>query len=286
MLQKNVIFLSILLLFFSCSTQKEISLKGVKMGIPYSVKIRNSNLQKEQIEQVIEECFALIDTTMNGWNPSSEISRWNASKDCSPTPISPALFEILQIADAAYTQSRGYFDPSLGKAIRRTKKLLKIGQLLSDMEISALYPSVGWDKVVLHDHSLQKLHPEVEIDLDGISKGYFCDICTQKIKELGASHVLVEWGGEVKVAGGPFRVLSGGNILHITNSALATSGYRYQLYPVKEGSSYTIYSHFLDPNTLKPIPIAQLPEEFTQKHPSCAMADALSTYNALTISSL
>ncbi|MCH9617519.1 MAG: FAD:protein FMN transferase [Chlamydiia bacterium] len=268
-----------LLIFTSCSKSKEVVLQDVRMGIPYKVIVRDASTKKEskEIQGIVDETFKLIDEKLNGWNKHSEIALWNQSKSTLPIKVSPTLLTIIKLCDQAHTLTDGAFDPSLGKLIHAWKMSLRIGKPLSKREIDQIAPSLGWDKVIIGDGTLQKSHPEIEIDLDGISKGYFCDLCIENLKQAGYLQALVEWGGEVKTAGGPFKVLSGTEIIHLTNSSIATSGPKYQIYPISQGSNTLIYSHFIDRKTMTPVQFNTNGDSQSVILESCALADALAT---------
>ena len=249
------------------------------MKIPYKIVIKEpvSKDNIDEIKHIVEESFQEIDSKLNGWNNSSEISLWNSSKSLEPIVVSSTLISILQICDTAYKMTEGAFDPTLGKITRAWKMSLRLGRLLSDKEVDEYAGACGWDKIVIGNNTLQKTHPDIALDLDGISKGYFCDICIEKLKNAGYQHILIEWGGEVKALGGPFNILTEGKITPITDTSIATSGPRYQLYPVSINGTMSIYSHFINPKTLRPFIIKNgyLPESFTTQ--SCALSDALAT---------
>lgn len=248
------------------------------MGIPFKVIVKNVKKEDHEIiAKAVDLCFEEIDTKLNGWNKNSEIALWNAQKSTKPIKISNSLHEIIEICDLAHEKTSGRFDPSLGKIIAKWKQVLKMGAFLSNTEIMRLAPSLGWDKISIYrDGYLQKHHKDVEIDLDGISKGYFCDICIKHLENKGFTRVLVEWGGEIKTLG-DFKVLIKGKIVPISNISVATSGYKYQIYPIDLDGTLSIYSHFIDPKTYKPIIVQGLEQEETIFHKSCALADALAT---------
>lgn len=278
--------LAILFLFVACSKDSHLTIEGAQMGIPYKVIIKDKLTKKQtkQVYDIIDNSFKVIDHTFNGWNSYSEISLWNNSKSTRPIKISARLFDLVKLCDKAHSMTNGAFDPSLGKLIHAWKMSLRIGKLLSDQEVQKIAPAVGWNKVIIGESTLQKTHPDLSLDLDGISKGYFCDLCIQRLKDAGYKNALVEWGGEIKTLDGPFKVLCGDKIINLTNSSIATSGTKFQLYPISIDSNTLIYSHFIDPNSLVPVLFDGKRDSTSVILESCALADALATSSFLTSS--
>ena len=273
-------FLLIILPFFLIScTEQETKIEGVEMGMKYKVLIRE-HVPAEKIpaiKKIIKHAFSEIDTKLNGWNPNSEISAWNRSTSTEKIPTSAVLLEVVNLADQVYKLSNGRFDPSFGRVIARWKQCLKLGLSLNSDEIRPLMACSGWDKIIIHSDGLQKTHPHVAIDFDGISKGFLCDLIKRELQTFGLKKFLVEWAGEIQTLGGPFRVLSGGEVILLTDLGIATSGSTYHFYPIKKGDKEICYSHFIDPRTFEPAPVLSLPCSKSIIDKSCAIADGLAT---------
>lgn len=273
------IFLLLAVFVSSCGKTKDTKIEGVEMGMAYKILIREkiSHQILTKIKKITKKTFDEVDITLNHWNKNSEISQWNNSRSTKPKEISPFLLEAIKIADQVHKLSDGKYDPSTGKVIHLWKMSLRMGKTLSEKELAPYKDSTGWDKVVIHKSSIQKMHPDLEIDLDGIAKGYFCDILTQRLREFGLKNFLVEWAGEIKVSGGPFNILSQGKIISLKDQAIATSGPCFQIYSVNK----TIYSHFIDPKTLRFIEIKDPSFSNSITSDSCAIADGLATASLL-----
>jgi thiamine biosynthesis lipoprotein len=269
------VFLLALLFLFSCEKKGDTLLSGVEMGMAYKIILRE-NISKQDLENVkkiVKETFAKVDQKLNHWNPHSEISIWNSSKSTKKIKISPFLLNAIKIADKIYSLTDGKYDPSIGKVIKLWKKALQLGYSIKEDELKKYKISTGWDKIIIFEDSIQKTHPDVEIDLDGITKGYFCDILTLKLKQMGLKKFLVEWAGEIKVCGGPFKILSGKEIILLNDKAVATSGPTFQIYPING----VVFSHFIDSKTLL---CKEIEDIFLSKsiiNESCAIADGLAT---------
>jgi FAD:protein FMN transferase len=268
-------FLLILIFCISCGRSPQTKIDGVAMGMRYMVlfKSKLSTTQQSQVIKTIEALLEEIDSTLNRWNKNSEISKWNHSSTTQPTKISPLLLKALLVSDQVHKMSSGLFDPTLGKAIHEWKMALRTGQLLGGNEVQSLKISTGWNKIKISGQTLQKTLPNIELDFDGITKGLFCDILTANLQKLGFKNFLVEWAGEIKISGGPFKILSGESILTLENTSIATSGPNYQLFNVHG----KLYSHFVSPETLLPIEIKDPKKNRHSINESCAIADGMAT---------
>lgn len=261
-------------LFFSCGTG-ETRIEGTKMGMNYSVlfKKKLNSSQKERARSFIEVTFQDINNHLNGWNKDSEVSLWNRSRSTAPIKVSQMLLQVALLSDKANRLTNGCFDPSLGKATRLWKMSLRLEQTLSNREVELLKECSGWDKILIHQDSLQKTNPDVELDFDGITKGFFCDYLGEKLSKAGFTNFLVEWGGEIKAIGGPFTVYNGRETLTLRDLSIATSGPTFQCY--RQGKAFA--SHFIDPGTHKPVIFTNPYTSKSFTHASCSIADALAT---------
>ena len=276
---KYLLLLLLSVAFTSCGKREDVKVEGVEMGMAYKVLIREkvSNDTLEKVKSITAKTFDEIDKKLNHWNKESEISLWNASKSVAPQKVSPFLLDTIKIADQVFSLSGGAYDPSLGRAIHLWKISLRMGKVLSPQEISICKECTGWDKVVIGDTTLQKTHPDLRIDLDGITKGYFCDILSKRLKDIGLKHFLIEWAGEVKATGGPFKVLAQETLIPLQDSAIATSGHLFQIYQVDND----LYSHFVDPVSLQCIKVQDISILKSITNESAAIADGLATASIL-----
>lgn len=76
----------------------------------------------------------------------------------------------------------------------------------------------------------------------------------------------------MKLTGGPFKILINGEIKTLSNTALATSGGRFQHTQIKDRT----YSHFIHPTTLRCITLKDVYTDCTSFHLSAALADGFS----------
>ena len=62
-------------------------------------------------------------------------------------------------------------------------------------------PLVGWEKLEILDDDLRKQHPELEVDLSSIAKGWAINKVVDKLVFQDYTNFLVEAGGELRAVG-------------------------------------------------------------------------------------
>jgi thiamine biosynthesis lipoprotein len=200
--------------------------------------------------------------------------------------LPPRFYAVLSHALAVAEQTGGAFDPTIGALV----DLWGFGAnppgetLPSDASIKTAKASVAWRKLTRHRDGKLRQPGGVQLDLNGIAKGYAVDEASALALRAGLTSHLMEIGGElcgagVKPDGEPWWVdveqppnsTAPRTIAALYNIAIATSG-DYRRSAIVEGK---IISHTLAPATGRPIEngVASV----TVFHQSCMQADAYST---------
>jgi len=133
--------------------------------------------------------------------------------------------------------------------------------------------------------AMRKARPDLHLDLCGIAKGFAVDRVAEYLEQNGASHYLVEIGGEMRVRGGsPYagawrigvekpvpgrRAIQ--RVVRLNDAAIATSG-DYRIFFESGGARYT---HIIDPRT--GLPVTHNLASVTVVAPTTMAADAWST---------
>lgn len=268
----NFLCIFFILLIASCYHSSKLSLfSGNKMTINYRILVGQSlnATQKSQIHHLIDETFEEINQIYNKWNPQSEISHLNQLKAGKRCLLSTQLYQFFQRLDQLVHLTEGRFDPTIEPLQKLWKSHLELGLIPDPLEIEALKPCLGWDKIHFKDQVFYKEDSRTQIDLGGIAKGYCVDLLVERLQQKGYANVFVDWGGEIRTSGmhpdhrlwniyishfkdsHPTHALA---YLSLDNQAIATSGDYYQQWTVNtpEGQTLT-YSHIFNPKTLQPI---------------------------------
>ncbi|MCP3730541.1 FAD:protein FMN transferase [Sphingomonas sp. MG17] len=257
---------------------------GATMGTSWSAAIVDP---PHGVERMIAATLDDIVGQMSHWQPSSQLSRFNAAAAGGWHRIAPEFAEVMTAALDIAARSGGAFDPAIGAAV----DLWGFGPpgprhgIPSDAEIAAALAASGHDAVEFDPLllRLRRTRP-ARLDLSGIAKGYAVDAVAAILRALGCRDFLVEIGGELTGAGIqpdgqpwwvdveappgiamlPLRVA-----LH--GLAIATSGdYR---------RTSAQGSHTIDPRTGRPS--ANGVASVSVLHASCMLADAWAS--ALTV---
>ena len=250
------------------SAHPTLSLTGQTMGTTYSIKIvaPPDTVQTDTLHALIELTLTSVNEHLSNWLPNSEVSRFNADTSLAPITLSPDLRQVLEESFKIYYLSSGKFDITVSPLV----DLWGFGpasaspQKPSDKAISQALERVGMERHLLfEDNALKKLHPNVNINLSAIAKGYGVDRVAEVLNRVGAINYLVEIGGELLAKGvnpqGEFwrigieKPTPAGRavqyILALDDLAMATSG-DYRNYVEREGKRY---SHIIEPVTGRPI---------------------------------
>jgi len=245
---------------------QQLVIQGEALGTTWMVKsVEPPNEDSEQLlRQIVETALGEVDQQMSTYRDDSELMAFNRATSLEGVGVSTALAAVVQEAIQIGEQSQGAFDVTIGPAVRAwgfgpdNRRVPP-----ADGWMEQLTSHLGQDKIRLDGDKLYKLHPEVEIDLSAIAKGYAVDLVVERLMSAGRQNLMAEVGGEIVARGqnprgetwrlgietptergrDVYRVVS----LH--NASMATSG-DYRNYYEVEGERM---SHLIDPRTLRPI---------------------------------
>ncbi|MBF0280168.1 MAG: FAD:protein FMN transferase [SAR324 cluster bacterium] len=245
---------------------REIFKKSVVlMGTVAEIQVVHDDAK--QAYEIIDRAFAeikRIETVMSRFNKNSDIGRANRLAFEDAVPVSPETAEILQHAFRWSRVTGGAFDPAIGKLseIWDIKNRSKPPQ---ENQIVHLANRFFYQHVHLTGDSaaprLKFTHPDVQLDLGGVAKGYAADQAIKVLTEAGLDQGLVNLGGDVAALGGkmqnpgwkigirdPGKPGTIAEVLELRNQAVATSG-NYEQYFIAESS---LYHHLIDPSLARP----------------------------------
>ncbi len=271
---------------------KELALTGKTMGTVYHVKVVTGPFTSaEKLQKKIDKRLAAINKSMSTYDPTSEISRFNAIQSTKET-FSPSedFLYVLKAAGEIYQMSEGAWDGTLDPLITLWGFGRKgvVDKIPEQEEIDAALAHVGFDRIKLDESgTMRKSDQAVTLDLASIAKGYGVDAISQLLKSEGKENYLVEIGGELyanghRKDGNPWRV--GINrpdrqaafddvykALDLTDRAMATSGDYRNFFQVED----RFFSHIIDPRTGWPEKSGVV--SATVVAANCTFADGLAT---------
>jgi len=269
-----------------------VTWSGGIMGTQYVVKIVDfpQGDSAVRLRRAVDERLAELEGLLSNYDPDSDVSRFNDTKDGQWMNLSGEIAEVAGESARIGELTGGAFDVTCSPLVslwgfgpgRRA-----LTRAPTDEQIAEAMAAAGVDRIEyrLDPPALRKTSPEVRIDLSGVAKGYAVDQIALMLRSAGIASFLVDIGGEVRAQGvnpegQPWRIgievpLPGVRSIHrvvnLADTALATSG-DYRNYFVQEGKRR---SHIIDPRTGRPI--EHRLTSVSVMHPSCARADALAT---------
>jgi thiamine biosynthesis lipoprotein len=264
---------------------------GPTMGTTYSVTVTHmpGGVTREALQAVIDDVLDDVNRHLSTYDPTSEISAFNALRSTEAVPVSARLRAVVALAQAVSTDTGGAFDITIGPQVRAWG--FGGGQgMTMPAQVQASGDSVpGGSRHGLewlgNGHLLRKTAPEVELDVNGIAPGYAVDQIAGRFDALGVRDYLIELGGEVRArgrspAGRAWRVavempLRGERkpytLVELDGMSASTSG-DYRDFRVVDGRRV---SHTIDPRT--GAPVANDLASVCVLDPSAARADAYAT---------
>ena len=240
------------------------------------VQIRASG-PRGRIQSAVDAAFATIERLhecLSYQNPDSELSALNRQRLFVAQPVHADIHTVLCAALHFARLSEGAFDPCVGYELERW------GVLPGH---DAPQPRAGsrrgsWRDIELLPDQHVCLHGRVRIDLGGIAKGYAVDQAVQALVSGGVSDVLVNAGGDLRVAGPrvqqialrhPLTPACSSESVTLRDAALATSAAYFSRRSHPQGE----VSALLDPLSRAPY---LGPGSISVRAASCMSADALS----------
>lgn len=269
-------------------------LSGYTMGTTYSVQVVDmpEAVTPDALAQRVGELLTQLDTGIfSTYAADSELSRFNRHPVDAPFNASPAMLEVLQLAQDIAELTDGAFDITVGPLVNLWGFGPEPGApaLVPEQSlIDAALAATGWYNLVL-DPDRGEIHKtrEIYVDLSGIAKGYAVDRLAAMLDGLGVQNYFLEVGGELKIKG-----RKPGGISWVP-AIEAPRGGAAQIYEIFYNRGETIgvagsgdyrnyfevdgvrYSHEIDPRTGRPVQ-HNLAAVYVID-PATARADALAT---------
>jgi FAD:protein FMN transferase len=263
-----------------------MKIEGKTMGTTYHITYFDE--KKRNFTASVDSLLALVNKSINTYDPESEVSRFNKGKTGFRFSL-PYLLPPIKTAQEVVRGSSGAFDPTVmplvyawGFGSKKDKPLPTKSQ------IDSIKSFIGFEKIQFNNDSLWKTDVRAQLDFGGIGQGYGADVITDFLKAKGIKNMLVELGGEGMACG--TNVQSGKpwelgildpNSTHdslffkayikLTDKSFTTSG-NYFNYRIVDGKKY---SHTIDPQTGYQAERAILSASIFAS--DCATADAWAT---------
>jgi thiamine biosynthesis lipoprotein len=267
--KKNILYTLILLVsvfavfLYRKNQTVAISIEGYTMGTTYHITYFDE--QRRNFKPTIDSLLGLVNKSINTYDSSSEVSKFNRSKYGIAVRL-PYLLPPLRVATEVFKSSQGAFDPTVMPLVNAwgfgPGKVFQ----MDSARVDSLKQFIGFEKVQLTQDSVMKLDARTQLDFGGIGQGYGADVITEFLKSKGITDMLVELGGEGMACGVNIDTGKSWKIgildpnstrekqffkayASLSNKSFTTSG-NYFNYKEIDGRKY---SHTIDPSTGYPV---------------------------------
>ncbi len=229
------------------------------MGTYFSIEV--DGLPAPAARRLMRRCFTeghRLESVFSRFDPNSELSRLNARAG-NPTEVSADMAELLRRSQRLSAATGGAFDVTIGSLTRlwRTSAGWPSPATIAAAEAGDIGERVRFD-----GERRLRLAPGVQLDFDGIAKGYAVDRCVALLRAGGVRRALLSLGESSQYAiGAPagagawpvaVRDLNGDcalGTLHLRDRALSVSsalGHQRRLGARRVG-------HIVDPRSGEPL---------------------------------
>lgn len=247
----------------------------------------SADLDTVAIINAIQEELQVINQSVNTWDPTSYLSRYNAG-DTSLDLFAKKEYVLRENMEASrrfHALSNGAFNPAVMGLVSFYKER-EVHEVLSEEEqliLDSIVQAIARFPLIFENQDDVFLR----LDFSAIAKGYGVDAIAEALYKLGIENYLVEIGGEVVTRG--FNAQNREWVLGIrtpktsiaadiystvslSNFAMATSG-NYLNY--REGADGSKWVHIIDPRDGKNKQTSVLSATILAR--DCMTADALAT---------
>jgi len=237
------------------------------------VSIRVEGLSEMEAHRAINLAFADIATVhrlMSFHDPASEVSRLNREAALHPIAVHPWTYSVLAEAQRLSRASDGCFDISVAS------ELVDWGMLPAPCATQTRPRGGSWCEIELLPANRVAFGCPLWIDLGGIAKGFAVDRATERLRDCGALHTVVNAGGDIRIEGSNTELIclgaglstEGMPVLELTNGSAAGSYGAFQQNRRGEG----VCGPHVDGSCRKPAPIGRFVCVAAEQ---CIVADAL-----------
>ena len=154
-------------------------------------------------EEALDEIERLEDR-MSFFRPSSEVAQINRRASMEPVRVTPAIFDLLRVAQTLHRETGGAFDITVAPLLRCWGFRSGVGAIPSAEALAEARGQVGMEFVVLDTatRTVRFSRPGMQIDLGGIGKGFAIDRAVEILREAGVPNGLIHGGTSTAYAFG------------------------------------------------------------------------------------
>lgn len=178
------------------------TLRGQTMGTYWQVSIAEKTVDTAQLQAGIEKTLQAVNQSMSTYIPDSELMRWNTQTSSAPQAISPELRYVIAKALQISAETEGLYDVTVAPLVNLWGfGPQKVQAAPTQAAIEEVLSYVGYQRVQLTPAGLAKNHPQTQIDLSSIAKGYGVDKVAEYLQQQKVQNFIIDIGGEVRMQG-------------------------------------------------------------------------------------
>ncbi len=199
---KQILLLISGLLLLGCAgpkEQKKINFQGFAFGTTYNIQLFAYN--DTSLQQGIDKVIYDVNKSVSTYLYESDISKINRGD--STIVVDDIFKEVFRISETVYTNSYGYFDPTVG-ILRNAYGFGEKGARIeiTPKALDSLRDFVGFRKVkILADGRVKKENPSIYLDFNAVAKGYGIDLLGNFLDSKNIDNYIIEIGGEIVAKG-------------------------------------------------------------------------------------
>ena len=270
--------------FADGETKKVIQSRPL-FGTIVTMEVCRSSAGEDHLQQVMDRAWERLDginARMNGYSPTSELSRLNQA-NAGVVEVSADLYDLIGRSKHYQILTGKAFDITTAPLSKLWKDSSKAQRYPSRNDVLRARVLVDAGKIELLDRQKVRLPPGMAIDLGGDAPGFAADEVASIFHQAGIQNFLIDAGGEIYASGVGCdgRQWSVGvgdpdahgkltDVLSLQNAAVSTSGDKEKFFEIRGDR----LSHIINPLTGYPVRGAA---SVTVLAPSTIDADVLST---------
>jgi thiamine biosynthesis lipoprotein len=191
----------------ACSKVAEPSkIEGFAQGTTYHLTFvlptKNGQVTGALIKQEVIAELQRIDASISNYRNDSTIEIFNAQLDTEPHEVNDEIIKLIEQARGVSKASNGCYDLTIKPLFDLWGFKKDVFNLPSDESLQQTLQSIGMDKLITIDAThLQKMVPNLRVDLSSIGQGYSVGRIADIFEKHGIQNYIVEIGGELKTRG-------------------------------------------------------------------------------------
>lgn len=199
-----------LVLLLGCEPRQQLVEQHLlEFGTLIQISLVTDDLGRaEDLLREVEARLHLYRAQWHAWE-DSDLTRFNdALRATGKARVPASLAPLLELSRRYYDSSDGLFNPAIGKLIAAYGFQ---GTPPDPAAIEALKHDLpGMHDLVIDGDRALSLHPDLQIDLGGIAKGYAVGLIGELLERNGIRDYIVNAGGDMQISGNrrgrPWRI--------------------------------------------------------------------------------